>query len=104
MNELEVMFHKRQMTIKVHSVKVVEDRHYTTLISLRRTDRPRYWVFKCFNNGCDSKIAEINNLEVYAIDDFFDPANLNNSGIGRKCKGTLPDGLPCPYKYFFSVH
>lgn len=100
MNELQIIFTKKHA---VQPIKVVEDRHYTTLVSLQRVDRPRYWTFLCPN--CGSKIAELNNLEVYAINDFFDPANLNNSGVGRKCKGYIAaSGLPCPYKYFFSVH
>lgn len=54
--------------------------------------------------NCGSKIVELQNLEIYGVSDFFDPENINNTGIGRHCKGTTADGLPCPYTYFFNVH
>ncbi len=92
MNALEVSYRSRI---------VVRDRRYRLLVSLIRSDRPRYWNFICFN--CGSKVVELQNLEVTSVDDFYDPQNLNNSGIGRNCKGTQSDGLPCPYTYFFHV-
>lgn len=94
MNILEIQFRHRL-------VKAVADKHYRVLISLIRSDRPRYWNFRCMN--CGSNIVEIHGMEVVSAIDFFDPENINNAGIGRKCKGNMPDGLPCPYKYFFNV-
>lgn len=44
------------------------------------------------------------NREVIGIDDFYDPQALQNGGYGRHCKGTMPDGLPCPYSYFFNLN
>lgn len=95
MNELEIMF------IKKRTVVVVPDKRYRVLVSLIRADRPRYWNFLC--NNCGSKLVELQNLEVISIDDFYDPQNVRNDGIGRHCKGILPDGLPCQYSYFFHV-
>lgn len=94
MNNLEISFRTRIL---------VPDKRYRVLVSLIRSDRPRYWAFKCVNGDCPGKIVEIQNLEVTAIDDFYDPQNINNSGIGRHCKGTTSDGLPCPYTYFFHI-
>lgn len=93
MNQFEIIFRTR--------IAVVADQRYRLLIILRRSDRPRYWNFLCFN--CGSKVVELQNLEVLTVDDFYDPQNINNTGIGRHCKGLLPDGLPCQYTYFFHV-
>ncbi len=94
MNMLEITFRHKP-------VKAVPDKRYRVLVRLVRSDRPRYWNFLCAN--CGTKLVELNNLEVFAITDFFDPENLNNSGIGKHCKGLLPGGLPCPYSYFFNI-
>lgn len=96
MNSLQLIYISKR-------AKKPADTRYRVLVNLQRSDRPRYWSFRCFNDGCNSKIVELQNLEVYAIDDFYDPQNINNTGIGRHCKGNLPDGLPCPYTYFFHV-
>lgn len=74
------------------------DTRYRLLITLQRSDRPRYWNFLCFN--CGHKVVELQNLEVYTIDDFYDPQNINNAAIGKHCVG---DGKQCPYTYFFKV-
>ncbi len=105
MNELQKqVLLNRQIRVEITQTLVtVPDKRYRCLISLMRSDRPRYWRFRCFNDGCNSIITEIQNLEVYAVDDFYDPQNINNTGIGRHCKGTLPDGTPCHYSYFFNV-
>ena len=92
MNSLEITFRAS-----------VRDRRYRVLVTLIRSDRPRYWTFKCFNDGCDYKVAELQNYEVIAINDFYDPQNIANSGVGRHCKGTLPNGQACPYSYFFQL-
>lgn len=89
MNELEISF------------RAVRDRRYRCLVTLMRSDRPRYWNFMCVN--CGSKIVELQNFEVIGVDDFYDPQSLSNSGVGRHCKGSLPDGLPCQYSYFFHL-
>lgn len=97
MNELQVIFVKKHQ-----KVEYVPDKHYGVLVTLIRADRPRYWNFLCVN--CGSKIADLLNHEVVGMDDFFDPQNVNNTAIGRHCKGLIPGtGLPCPYKYFFHV-
>lgn len=77
------------------------DRSYRVMVSLSRSDRPRYWNFLCHN--CGSKVVELQNHEVYSIDDMYDSQNISNWAIGKHCKGTLKDGLPCPYHYFFHV-
>lgn len=95
MNQLEITFRAK--------ITVVSDSRYRCLITLIRSDRPRYWNFKCFNDGCDYKVAELQNYEVLAADDFYDPQNVNNAAVGRHCKGTLPNGTACPYSYFFKL-
>lgn len=95
MNELQIIFQQRK-------VIAIPDNRYRLLVDLKRADRPRYWNCLCLN--CGSKIVELMNLEIYGVTDFFDAENINNSGIGRHCKGTQLDGLPCPYTYFFNVH
>lgn len=86
--------------LEVH-LKFVRDRRYRLMVTLVRSDRPRYWNFSCFN--CSSKVCELANRDVLDISDFYDPQDVNNSGTLKHCKGTLPDGLPCPYSYFFNV-
>lgn len=66
-----------------------------------RADRPNNWTFKCMK--CDSKICQIINREIFAIDDFYDPQNVAYGGVSRDCKGITPDGLPCKYTYFFNL-
>lgn len=101
MNELEIILIKKREA-QAQKVTMVPDKHYGLLVTLIRTDKPRYWNFLCIN--CGSKIAEILNVEVTEITDFFDSQNTNNYAIARHCKGVTPgSGLPCPYKYFFHV-
>lgn len=104
MNELQrqVLQH-RQVRIEMRAVFPAAgmDNKYKVLVNLQRSDRPRVWSFQCMN--CGSKIAELMNQEVYGINDFFDPQNPNNHGIGRQCKGTAPNGRACPYMYFFQL-
>lgn len=97
MNELEVKFRLRQVVIQP-----IKDKRYRCLVTLARSDRPRYWSFLCIN--CGSKLGELMNREVIGIDDFYDPQALQNGGYGRHCKGTLADGLPCHYSYFFNLN
>lgn len=95
MNSLEIVFRTKH-------IKLERDKRYKLMVSLMRTDRPRYWNFLCFN--CGSKVCELANRDVDGITDFYDPQDLGNTGVIKHCKGTLPDGLPCPYSYFFNVH
>lgn len=90
------------MNILEISFKGIQDKRYRCLVSFVRSDRPRYWNFLC--NNCGSKVCELQNAEVIDISDFYDPANLNYAGPVRHCKGTQPDGLACPYTYFFNLH
>lgn len=90
MNTLEIVFRKG-----------MPDRRYRMLVSLIRSDRPKYWNFLCVN--CSSKVVELQNYDVIGLDDFYDPQNPNNAGVGRHCKGTLPTGAPCQYSYFFKL-
>jgi hypothetical protein len=109
MNELQIIFLQKQQVKelpkeqpKEQDIKLVPDNHYGLLVTLMRSDRPRYWNFLCVN--CGSKVAEIMNMEVEGLQDFFDPQNTANDAIARHCKGYLPKtGLPCGYKYFFHV-
>lgn len=87
--------------IEVH-IRKNQDKRYRCLVTLVRADRPRYWNFLCHN--CGSKVQELMNYEISGVDDFFDPQNVNNHAVGRHCKGTLPNGLGCPYSYFFRLY
>lgn len=78
------------------------DRRYRILVTLMRSDRPKYWNFLC--NNCGSKVVELQNYEIIDMTDFYDPRNVNNAAIGRHCKGTLSNGLACPYSYFFVLN
>lgn len=98
MNELQRSLH----TKIVANVPVgAPDKRYRCLVSLVRADRPRYWNYLCSN--CGSKVVELQNLEVLTVDDFYDPQNINNVGIGKHCKGVQSNGLSCFYTYFFNV-
>jgi len=77
MNELEIRFRTRVVSAVPAGIP---DKRYRVLVSLIRADRPRYWNYLC--NNCGSKVVELQNLEVYAEDDFYDPQNINNTGIG----------------------
>lgn len=92
MNILEISLRTRGMP----------DKRYRIMVTLMRSDRPQVWNFICSN--CGSKVCELNNSRVIDMTDFYDPQDLINSGNSRHCKGTLPNGLPCPYTYFFNLH
>lgn len=92
MNSLQIAFVNRGMP----------DRRYRLMVSLIRSDRPRVWGFLCMN--CGSKICDLVNKEVYDATDFYDASLLENAGVSRDCKGSLPNGLACPYTYFFNTH
>jgi len=99
MNEIQrLIIERRQLRIEVQPVP--QDRYYRCLVSLKRTDRPRYWGFRCHN--CGEKVVELQNLEVFTIDDFYDPQDINNTAIGKVCHGKV-DGKRCGYMYFFHV-
>lgn len=88
--------------LQIHVLKIQRDKRYRVLVRLVRSDRPRYWNFLCMN--CGSKVQELMNYEVEAMDDFFNAQDTRNHAVGRHCKGTLPDGLPCQYSYFFMLN
>lgn len=90
MNSLQIIFTAKR------------DKRYRLMVTLARSDRPRYWNFLC--NNCGSKICELQNKEIIDITDFYDPQDLNNSGIIRHCKGTEKNGRACPYSYFFNLN
>lgn len=94
MNELEKILRARVIIIE-------PDRRYRILVNLQRADRPRYWNFLC--NNCGAKVVELQNYEIVGANDFYDPQNLNNHAVGKHCKGTEPNGLPCKYSYFFNL-
>jgi len=101
MNELEILFIAKAKA-KAKPVVVKQDMRYRMLVTLIRSDRPRYWSFLCMN--CGSKIGELQNYEVIGADDFYDPQNVNNHGFSRDCKGTIEaTGRACPYTYVFRL-
>lgn len=89
-----------QIEISIRA-KGLPDKRYRLMVSLMRVDRPKYWNFHCFN--CGSKICELVNRDVFDVADFYDAQNINNSGTLKHCKGTQPNGLACPYSYFFNM-
>lgn len=102
MNEIQrAILQSRQIRIEMTFPAPGMDNRYKCLVRLIRADRPRMWAFRCHN--CQSKVVDLMNEEVIAIDDFFDPQNPMNHGVGKHCKGTQKDGLPCPYSYFFQL-
>ncbi|CAB4132718.1 hypothetical protein UFOVP253_58 [uncultured Caudovirales phage] len=96
MNSLQLIFINR-----APKPASAPDRRYRILVTLIRSDRPRYWNFLCHN--CGSKVIELQNYDVIAEDDFYDPKNAENAAVGRHCKGLLNGGLPCQYSYFFKL-
>ena len=92
MNSMKITFVSRQYE---------PDKRYRIMVSLMRSDRPKYWNFKCFH--CGSKVCELVNRDVFDVVDFYDPQSTENSGVLKHCKGTLPNGLPCQYSYFFNI-
>lgn len=89
-----------KFTVAIGAIEPERDKRYRLMVTLLRSDRPRYWNFLCHN--CGSKLCELANREVYAITDFYDPQDINHSGIVKHCKGTI-DGFACPYSYYFDV-
>lgn len=72
------------------------DQRYRTLISLHRTDRPRYWTFSCIN--CKADICEMVNTDVLAISDLLDMQNVEIAGPGIRCTGRY-----CRRWYYFNL-
>lgn len=72
------------------------DRRYRVLISLQRSDRPRYWTFSCMN--CKSDVCEMVNAEVVATSDLIDMSNLDIMGPGIRCPGKY-----CRRWYYFNL-
>lgn len=105
MNELQrQVLRNRQIRIEISQpfrTQPMPDNRYRVLVNLMRSERPEMWTFTCMR--CGTKIVELMNCQVYGIDDFYDPQNLRNVGIGRHCKGRLSDGMLCPYTYFFNL-
>lgn len=101
MNKLQLHFQATHITRVSQPVVALPDRRYRLLVTLIRADRPRYWNFLCFN--CGAKVVELLNYEVVTVDDFYDPQNINNAGVGRHCKGQTQEGTDCPYTYFFKL-
>lgn len=99
MNSIQIAFIESRRVLAS-----VPDKRYRILVTLVRSDRPRYWKFSCIDDDCNAPIVELQNMDVVGLDDFYDPQNTANTGIGRHCKGTLrTTGLACQYSYFFHV-
>jgi len=97
MNELKLIFLQKQALVKAE-----RDNRYRVMVSMKRSDRPKHWNFRCMN--CSNRIAEIDNCDVYDISDFYDPNQTNYAGTTMHCKGVIPGtrGTMCPYSYFFN--
>lgn len=94
MNELQKIIIIRQQRVSVE-----QDRRYRIMVTYIRSDRPKYWNFLCPH--CGTKVCELNNADIIAFDDFYNPDDY--TGNTRHCKGSLPGGLPCQYSYFFHL-
>jgi hypothetical protein len=90
-----------QLEIIIRSKVVVQDRRYRILVTLVRSDRPVCWNFLC--NNCGTKVQELLNYDAVDMADFYDPQNVGNAAVGRHCKGSTGDGLPCPFSYYFRL-
>lgn len=84
------------MVAEVTNDLVEEDRRYRILISLHRSDRPRYWTFSCPN--CKADICEMVNTEIVAISDLIDMNNVDIAGPGIRCNGRY-----CRRWYYFNL-
>jgi len=85
--------------IQITVQRAVPDRKYRVMVNLIRADKPRYWNFLCLN--CGAVVVHLANTEVYSLDDFWDPQDINLYGVAKDCKGTLATGESCFYTYFF---
>lgn len=82
-------------------IKVEPDRRYRSLVSLQRTDRPRYWTFHCPN--CTMPLCEIANAEVIQITDLIDYQNTDNVMNGIRCSGRTGNGR-CDIWWYFNLN
>jgi hypothetical protein len=79
-----------------------QDRRYRVLITLQRSDRPRYWTFNCHN--CNWKVCELSNTEVVAASDVMDMHNGELVMVGVRCDGRSPTGIGrCNRWYYFML-
>lgn len=82
-------------------LKIEQDRRYRCLVSLQRSDRPRYWTFHCPN--CTMPITELVNAEVVAINDLIAMDKLTNLSVGYRCSGRTGNGR-CNIWYYFNLN
>lgn len=85
-----------ELHVKVVGGYEEKDRKYRTLILLQRSDRPRYWTWHCPN--CQQPIVELNNTDMYAMTDFYNPAAASNAAVSIRCPG-----LNCKRWYAFQL-
>lgn len=71
------------------------DKRYRILVLLQRSDRPKYWTFKC--NHCGYDVQDLTNVEVEAVSDLVELPG-NDVLIGRRCGGPY-----CKYHYYFKL-
>lgn len=83
------------------TIQTEPDRRYRCLVSLQRTDRPRYWTFHCPN--CTMPLCEIANAEVSPITDIVDFSNTDNVMNGIRCNGRTGFGR-CNIWYYFNLN
>lgn len=84
------------LTTKVRTEFEEPDHRYRVLISLHRSDRPKYWTFSCHN--CKADVCEMVNSEVAAVNDLIDMDNVDIVGNGWRCPGKF-----CRRWYYFSL-
>lgn len=72
------------------------DQRYRILVSLHRSDRPKYWMFSCPN--CKADVCEMMNTDIIALSDLIDINDMDIAGNGLRCPGKY-----CRRWYYFSL-
>lgn len=86
------------LTIRVLRGYEEQDRKYRLLVSLVRSDRPKYYTFHCL--FCQQPLVELNGREVVSITDFYNREDASNGGVGLRCPSVNCHGR----WYFFQMN
>lgn len=97
------------MNVIIATVKVQPqepDKRDRTLIMLNRSERKKYWIFRC--PKCTRAVCEILNGDVVAMSDLVDIDSIANFGNGVRCDGSYRDMFGhvahCRQWYYFSLN
>lgn len=72
------------------------DRRYRIVVSLHRSDRPKYWIFSCPH--CKEDLDEMVNVDIASMSDLLNFDDVSFVGVGRRCPGKH-----CRYWYYFNL-